>query len=86
MVLETSNALLSVQAATYSLTYELYGGTNHPMNPTSYNTENPDYTLNAPTKGNFEFLGWYASPNFEDSQAIDLFPGPWAGISLGFLF
>jgi uncharacterized repeat protein (TIGR02543 family) len=75
------NALLPVQAATYSLTYELYGGTNHPMNPTSYDTESPNFTFNAPTKGNYEFLGWYASPNFEDSQAIDLFPGPWAGIT-----
>ena len=77
----TPNTLTPVQAATYSLSYELYGGTNHPTNPTSYNTDNPDFTLSAPTKGNYEFLGWYASPIFEDSQAIDLFPGPWAGIT-----
>ena len=51
------------------------------MNPTSYDTENPNFTFNAPTKGNYEFLGWYASPNFEDSQAIDLFPGPWVGLT-----
>lgn len=72
---------IEAEAAIYPLAYELYGGTNHPLNPTSYNTNNPDYTFNAPTNGNQEFLGFYASPMFLEHEKIDNFPSPWVGIS-----
>ena len=48
----------------YSITYELYGGTNNSENPSSYTVETPTITLKAPTKdadenGNtFTFKGW----------------------------
>ncbi len=40
----------------YSITYHLDGGSA--TNQTSYNVETPTFTLNNPTKSNFEFAGW----------------------------
>ena len=42
----------------YTLKYTLYGGTVSPANPTKFNVETETFTLNNPTKANYDFLGW----------------------------
>ena len=44
---------------TYKITYNLDGGTAN--NPSNYNIETENFTLNAPTKAYHEFLGWIGS-------------------------
>ena len=43
---------------TYTITYNLNGGTNNPNNPTSYTIESGDITLENPTKTGYTFTGW----------------------------
>lgn len=43
---------------TYSITYDLQGGKNHPNNPSSYNILY-GISLQPPTKDGYEFVGWY---------------------------
>lgn len=56
----TNNVTLYAQwtPITYSITYELNGGTNHNSNPTTY-TAAAAVTFNAPTKNGYTFEGWY---------------------------
>ncbi len=44
---------------TYTITYELYGGSLDGMQKTSYTSADDDYDLPIPTKDNNVFLGWY---------------------------
>ncbi|MBR2833510.1 MAG: InlB B-repeat-containing protein [Bacilli bacterium] len=47
----------------YTITYELYGGSNNTNNPTSYkNGETLD--LYSPTKKGYKFVGWYLDQQF----------------------
>ena len=43
----------------YPITYNLNGGTNHPGNPATYNIASATITLQAPTKTNYIFGGWF---------------------------
>ncbi len=43
---------------TYSIDYELNGGSVATANPTSYTIESDTFTLNNPTKEGYNFLGW----------------------------
>ena len=43
---------------TYTITYNLDGGTNNTDNPASYTIESQTITLNAPTKTGCDFAGW----------------------------
>ncbi len=43
---------------TYSIIYDLAGGTNSPNNPNSYNYETETFTLSHPTKPGAAFSGW----------------------------
>ena len=42
----------------YNITYTLNGGTVATSNPSSYNVTTSTFTLNNPTKQNYNFLGW----------------------------
>jgi len=44
---------------TYSITYQLDGGSNHSLNPSSFNEETETIILKDPTKEGYTFLGWY---------------------------
>ena len=50
---------------TYSITYELNGGTNNGSNPDSYNTEIA-ITLSNPTRKGYTFAGWYFDSSFRE--------------------
>lgn len=43
---------------TYTITYELNGGNNSETNLNSYNIEAPSFSLSAPSKDGFDFVGW----------------------------
>ena len=43
----------------YTITYELDGGTNAPENPAGYNVETGTITLKDPAKAGYTFAGWY---------------------------
>lgn len=43
---------------TYSIDYELNGGSVATANPTSYTVESDTFTLNNPTREGYNFLGW----------------------------
>jgi len=47
----------TVTAIAYAITYVLDGGENDPSNPESYTIES-EIALAAPTKANYDFLGW----------------------------
>ena len=47
----------------YSINYELNGGTNSALNPTSYTIEDT-ITLNDPQKDGYTFDGWYSDSDF----------------------
>ena len=47
----------------YTITYELNGGTNAPENPAGYNVETETITLKDPVKTGYTFAGWYTAGN-----------------------
>jgi len=49
---------------TYTITYELNGGTNHSLNPDTYKITTPTIELGTPTKTGYAFLGWYTKSDF----------------------
>lgn len=55
------------RAHTYSITYELNGGTNDFSNPSTYTIES-SFTLNSPTKTGYTFVGWYDNNDNQISQ------------------
>ena len=59
----------------YTITYELDGGTNAPENPAGYNVETETITLKAPTKDGFAFTGWFASPDFSTTEIKEITQG-----------
>ena len=51
------------QPISYSITYDLQGGTNASGNPSSYNIESNAITLANPTRSGYTFTGWTGSNN-----------------------
>ena len=45
-------------ASDYTITYDLRGGTLDTPNPSSYSSEDPNFTLNVPTKSSRTFVEW----------------------------
>ena len=50
---------------TYSISYELDGGTNDADNPTEYSTGNDKIGLKAPTKKGYTFEGWFLDNDYK---------------------
>ena len=57
----------------YSIDYDLDGGVA--TNPTSYNIESNDITLNAPTKDGYEFIGWTGSNGDKPEKNVTISSG-----------
>jgi uncharacterized repeat protein (TIGR02543 family) len=58
-------------AVSYTITYELYGGTNG-ANPAAYTIESANITLAAATRGGYTFGGWYGTSDFSDSPVAGI--------------
>ncbi len=54
------------RAHTYSISYELDGGTNNSSNPTSYTIESSTITLKDATRNGYTFDGWYKTSTFSN--------------------
>ncbi len=52
------------EVVTYTITYELNGGTNAASNPGSYTVESDTITLADPTRRAYAFEGWYSDSGF----------------------
>ena len=44
----------------YAIEYELNGGENNSLNPTTYTIESEEIVLQTPSKTGYDFVGWYA--------------------------
>ncbi len=58
--------------STYTITYNLNGGTNHSSNPATYTMNSPAITLQAPTKDNNSFLGWTGSNGAVNQTSVTI--------------
>ena len=63
------------EPVSYTITYELDGGTNAPENPAGYNVETGTITLKAPTKDGFAFTGWFESSDFSTTEVKEITQG-----------
>lgn len=63
-VLNSPSAAPTCPIETYTITYELNGGTNSEENPTTYTVTSDDIVLAEPTRSFYEFGGWYTDTNF----------------------
>ena len=59
----------------YTITYNLDGGSVSPANPTSYTVESNAITLNNPTKIGYEFLGWTGSNGSTPQLTVEIAKG-----------
>ena len=60
---------------TYTLSYDLAGGTLATANPTSYSIESADFTLNNPTRGGYTFAGWLLDGESEATTTVTITTG-----------
>ena len=54
----------------YSITYNLNGGTNAGTNPTNYTIESETITLADPSKTGYNFSGWYTDASFTEASKV----------------
>jgi uncharacterized repeat protein (TIGR02543 family) len=59
-------------ATTYTISYNLNGGTNNGTNPASYTIESPAVTLAVPTYTGYTFGGWYDNNSFTGSAVTTI--------------
>lgn len=59
----------------YTITYDLDGGTVITANPTSYTAATDTFTLNNPTKQDSEFLGWTGTGLVGQTQTVTITKG-----------
>ena len=58
----------------------LNGGTNNSSNPTKYNEKTKTFTLNAPTKEGYKFLGWTYNDMTEPQKIVTITKGSYGSI------
>ncbi len=82
----TPNANISLYAkwtlVTYTITYNLNGGSVATANPTTYDVETATITLNNPTKTGYTFLGWYTNSNFTGTAVTTIAHGSTGDVEL----
>ncbi len=59
-------------AITYSITYDLAGGTVATANPTSYSIESNNFTLANPTRTGYTFAGWTGTDLNEPTMEVTI--------------
>ena len=67
---------------TYSISYELNGGTNAAGNPKSYTIESRFVYFSAPTRTGYTFAGWYTSEDFSENPVTKITSGSFGNITL----
>ena len=60
---------------TYTITYDLAGGTVSTANPTSYNIETAAFTLNNPTREHYLFAGWTGTDLTSATEVVSVATG-----------
>ena len=70
------------ELVSYTITYELNGGTNAPENPAGYNVESETITLKAPVKTGYTFAGWYMAEDFTGGAVTEIAQGSTGNITL----
>lgn len=60
---------------TYSISYDLDGGTVAKANPTSYTKDTATFTLNNPTKSGYTFEGWVGTGLSEATKTVTIVKG-----------
>ena len=70
------------ELVSYTITYELEGGTNAPENPASYNVETETITLRDPAKAGYTFEGWYMAEDFTGNAVTEIIQGTTGNITL----
>ncbi|MBQ3309945.1 InlB B-repeat-containing protein [Candidatus Saccharibacteria bacterium] len=63
---------VAATAHSYTITYNLDGGTNSSANPTSYDTETATFTLEQPTRPNYAFTGWTGSNGAIPQETVEI--------------
>ena len=71
----TGTVTANFTAITYTITYNLDGGTNHADNPATYTIETPTITLKEPTRTGYSFAGWYTTSNFSGDPVTEITQG-----------
>ncbi len=56
----------------YTITYELNGGTNNAKNPNTFVKSDLPLVLEAPTKDDYEFAGWYLNKDFNGNEVKEI--------------
>ena len=69
------------EPVSYTITYELDGGTNASENPAGYNVETETITLKDPAKAGYTFEGWYKDGEFT-TQVTEIIQGSTGNITL----
>ena len=65
------------QVITYTISYELAGGTVATANPTEYTIETSDFTLTNPTREGYEFTGWTGTGLSDKTMSVTVATGHW---------
>ena len=63
------------QIITYTISYDLAGGSVTPANPESYTVETETFTLTNPTRKGYEFLGWTGTGLTEPTKNVTIAKG-----------
>ncbi|HHU35980.1 MAG TPA: SUMF1/EgtB/PvdO family nonheme iron enzyme [Treponema sp.] len=63
------------KTATYTITYNLNGGTQNPANPANYTVETSTITLATPTRTGYAFGGWYANVGLTGTPVTSILIG-----------
>lgn len=71
----TVTATADKKINTYSITYNLDGGTVATANPTSYTVETATFTLHNPTKTGYTFTGWTGSNGTTAQTSVSIVKG-----------
>ena len=79
----TAAFTIEVQFApiSYTITYDLDGGTVESPNPDSYTVESPAFTLQNPSRSGYTFLGWTTADEPTPSTSVTISSGTTGNLS-----
>lgn len=79
-IYENTQFYAKFEAITYSITYNVNGGTVD--GSTSYNIETETYTLPTPTRTGYDFMGWYSSADFTGDPVTEIAHGSTGNVTV----